>query len=148
MQITLEGILAGKELHTAVFTPICTKYDLTHAEMSVLLFLHDNPEHNTATEIVEKLRLTKSHVSLSVRSLLDRGYIIGEHEGKDHRSVHLKVCESVKNIVEEGRQAQAEYFSILFNGFSEEEKEHFRTYILKIIHNAESYSTECKQKNK
>ena len=41
---------------------VCEKYQLTHMEYDILMFLHNNPQHNTAAEIVKVRKSTKSHV--------------------------------------------------------------------------------------
>ena len=36
--------------------PVCKEYHLTSTEMMVLLFLYNNPEKNTATDIIKYSR--------------------------------------------------------------------------------------------
>ena len=54
---------------------VCEKYQLTHMEYDILMFLHNNPHHNTAAEIVKVRKSTKSHVSSSLKNLESRGLI-------------------------------------------------------------------------
>ena len=54
---------------------ICDKYDLTQMEYDILMFLHGNPEFNTAADIVKIRKSTKSHVSISLKSLENKGLI-------------------------------------------------------------------------
>ena len=54
---------------------VCEKYQLTHMEYDILMFLHNNPQHNTAAEIVKVRKSTKSHVSSSLKNLESRGLI-------------------------------------------------------------------------
>ena len=54
---------------------VCEKYQLTHMEYDLLMFLHNNPQHNTAAEIVKVRKSTKSHVSSSLKNLESRGLI-------------------------------------------------------------------------
>ena len=70
----VENIFLGKELYQTILAPVCDKYDMTHTEMVILLFLASNPHLNTATDIVKGRRMTKSLVSMSLRSLQERGY--------------------------------------------------------------------------
>ena len=71
---------------------ICEKYELTYMEFTVLMFLANNPQYDTATQIVRYRHLAKSHVSVSIRSLQERGLILGEHKGGNHRTIHLSVA--------------------------------------------------------
>ena len=54
---------------------VCEKYQLTHMEYDILMFLHNNPQHNTAAEIVKVRKSTKSLVSSSLKNLESRGLI-------------------------------------------------------------------------
>ena len=42
---------------------VCQNYDLTQMEFDILMFLANNPQFDTAAEIVRIRKLTKSHVS-------------------------------------------------------------------------------------
>lgn len=58
-----------EDLYGKMLAPVCERYGLTYMELTILLFLANNPRYDTATEIVKFRHLTKSHVSLTVRSL-------------------------------------------------------------------------------
>ena len=135
----LENIFASKELYVNVLNPVCAKYNITQTEMVVLLFLADNPQHDTATDIVERRRLTKSSVSMAVRTLQERGFITGNFVAGNHRSIHLKLCEPVKAIVEEGRMARNTCLSILMDGFTTEEAQNLKNYFERVTANINAY---------
>lgn len=135
----VENIFLGKELYQTILAPVCEKYDITHTEMVILLFLASNPHLNTATDIVKGRRMTKSSVSMSLRSLQERGMVSGEFEGGNHRSIHLNICEDASRILEEAKTAQETYFSILSDGFSKEELDNFRSYFERVTNNIKSY---------
>ena len=48
--------------YESLTSSICDKYDLTQMEYDILMFLHGNPEFNTAADIVKVRKSTKSHV--------------------------------------------------------------------------------------
>ena len=54
---------------------VCDRYGLTQMEYDIRMFLHNNPQHNTATEIVKVRKSTKSHVSTSLKNLENEGLI-------------------------------------------------------------------------
>lgn len=141
MNRIFENLYANKELHAVLFGSICEKYDLTLTEILVLLFLkkNKNKESDTATDIVEKLKITKSHVSCSVRDLEERGYIRGIHVGKDRRSIHLQLCDKSTEIIREGEQIQNEFVSIIYRGFSDDELQTLNNYIQRMTENANGY---------
>ena len=70
-----ESLPLFKRLYQEKLEPVCSEYSLTRMELNILLFLANNPVHDTATDIVEVRHLTKSHVSASVKTLQARGYL-------------------------------------------------------------------------
>lgn len=135
----VENIFLGKELYQTILEPVCAKYNMTHTEMVILLFLANNPQLNTATDIVKCRRLTKSSVSMSVRTLQDKGLVAGGFEDGNHRSIHLNICDMASKIVEEAETAQNNYFAVLSNGFSKEDLENFRGYFERVSDNIKLY---------
>jgi len=109
--------------------PISTSFGLTSMELSILLFLANNPDYDTARDIVEKRHLTKSHVSISLRDLEERGYIRKEHRNGDNRTVHLVLLSPSDDIVREGQRAQAEFLSDVTYGFSAAETRNFQLFV-------------------
>lgn len=136
----LENIFISRELYQAMIAPVCDKYDMTQAEMIVLLFLANNPRNDTATDIVEKRRMTKSAVSMAARALQDKGLITGEYIDGNHRSIHLKVCENAFGIIEDGKKMQDEYLRILTEDFTEAERTAFKDYIMRVTDNIKRYN--------
>lgn len=135
----LEIIFASKEFYLNALSPVCEKYELAHTELLILLCLAHNPLLNTATDIAEQRKLTKSAVSMAVRTLHEKGLIIGEHTNGNHRSIHLKVCDAARPIVEEGRAAQDQFFEILLTGFSDDEKATINGYLKRMTANINTY---------
>ena len=136
----LENVFISKELYQTMISPLCDKYDMTQAEMTVLLFLANNPQKDTATDIVEKRRMTKSSVSMAARALQEKGLIFGEYVDGNHRSIHLKVCDNALNIIEDGRKAQNKFFEVLTKDFTEAERTAFKEYIMRVTDNIRNYN--------
>lgn len=141
----LENVFMSNELYQTILKPVCDKYKMTYTEMVVLLFLANNPEHDTARDIVERRRLTKSSVSVSVRSLQEKGFVLGEFTGGNHRSIHLRLCEPSKEIIKEGKIAQESFLTILTNGFSEEEKGRLKNYFKRVTANIDDYNRKARR---
>jgi len=117
----LRFITAQSELYDRKAGPVAERYGLTAAELSILLFLSNNPEHDTATEIVKIRRLAKSHVSTSIRSLELRGFVKREYRNGDRRTAHLVLLPSSREIVRAGNEAQTDFLSVLTGNFSPDE---------------------------
>lgn len=112
-----------KALYSECMEPVCKKHQLTRMELDILMFLANNPQFTTATDIVETRQLTKSHVSLAVNTLTRKGYLSRSFSEKNRKTIHLTVCENALGIIEDGRNAQQKFGSILFRDFSKEDKE-------------------------
>lgn len=138
----IDNLYLNKELYSTLFIPICAKYKITMTEMLVLLFLSANTKSDTASDIVEKLKIAKSHVSASVRDLEERGYLEGKYLGHNHRTIHLQICDNASEIIKEGRKVQKKFLSVISRGFSEEEKMIFANFIRRINGNARDYLQE------
>lgn len=75
---------------------------LTQMEYDILMFLHNNPQHNTAAEIVKVRKSTKFHVSTSLKNLENEGLIerIQSEDNKKHiEIVLLDKAELIAGIV-------------------------------------------------
>ena len=111
------------------------KHDITFMEFTVLMFLSNNPEYDTASEIVKYRHLSKSHVSMSLKTLLQKNMIEIIIDDIDHRVSHIKLLPNTKVITDEGRVAQKEFFEAVFKGFEEKDFEKLKQYIIQINNN-------------
>ena len=132
---------ANESLYTATVVPVCEKYGLTYMEFTVLMFLANNPAFDTASDIVKYRHLTKSHVSMSIRGLQEKGLVSGAYHQPNRRTIHLTVREAAAPIVSEGRAAQQKFGAILFEGFSEAEYQQFIAYLKRIDANITEHIT-------
>lgn len=146
MNTMFEHYASGEHLYTKITAPVCDKYGLTYMEFTILMFLANNPQYDTATEIVKYRRLTKSHVSISVRSLQQRGLLLCAHKGEDHRTIHLSLTDEASCIVEDGRLVQKQFREILFTGFSAEEEAMLMHLTERIDQNIETFNHQTHEK--
>ena len=131
-----------RALYADFLEPVCKTYHLTRMELDVLLFLANNPYFDTATDIVEKRRLTKSHVSLAVNALVHKGYLSRIFRENNHKTVHLVLCGSASPIVSEGRNAQKAFAEILLKDFSEEDARLLHRLLARMDRNIRSHLKE------
>jgi len=129
-----------EEVYKNMISPVYEKYKLTYMEFTVLMFLANNPQYNTATQIVRYRHLAKSHVSVSIRSLQERGLILGEHKGGNHRTIHLSVSDKARDIIAVGRAAQNKFCEIVFAGFSKKEMEKLQQFTEQVNRNIKEYT--------
>lgn len=115
--------------------PVHEKYDLSKIELDILLFLANQPDYDTASDIIKRRFLTKSHVSTAVNTLYEKGFIEKEHRNQNKKTVHLVLRPKSKEIISEGREAQKHFFSSLTEGLSEEETDMLEIIARKMMHN-------------
>lgn len=123
MKNLFEHYAAIKDMYAQIVMPVCKKHSLTYMEFTVLMFLANNPQYKTAAEIVKYRHLAKSHVSVSVQGLKARGLLVTETQEHDRRSTLLFVHESAQEIVSDGTAAQQRFGTLLYTGFTEEERD-------------------------
>ena len=144
MENIFENLYVHWDLHTALLSSVCSKYHLTRTELLVLLFLKKHTS-NTATDIVNQLKITKSHVSSSVRDLEERGFVKSTFEGQNHRTIHLQLCDNASEIVKAVEGVQRKFISILCKSFTGEEKRALKRYVQRMTTNANEYLKNCRR---
>ena len=96
--------------------PVCKEYHLNGTEMTVLLFLYNNPTYDRAVDIVNLRGITKSHVSMSVRSLEEKAFLLCSVHPKDRRTVLLELTDAGRHVAAQARQVQESFFQSLYEG--------------------------------
>ena len=109
------------EGYAAAMQPLCRREGLAPNGVDILLFLANNPERNRAADIVRGRGMSKGHVSLSLRSLEDRGLVACQADGTDRRAIHLALTDGAGEIAEDGRAVQREFIRRLREGITPEE---------------------------
>lgn len=133
---------AVKEFESAY--GICRKavmahYELSAIEVDVLLFLANNKQFDTASDISAMRKIPKSHVSLAVNRLFMKGYLKKDPDISNKKKVHLTITERAVEIVRYGIERQKEFTNVLLNGFSEDELSTLRTYFNRMEKNLCNY---------
>ena len=131
--------LLGDTIYEECINAACAKHQLMKTEMDILLFLHNNPGYDTATDVVRLRHLSKSHVSKSIQSLKERGFLTTFHKGSNRRTIHLKLCTTADDAIADGLKAQNQFAEILVAGFTAEEKNQFLKYLCRIADNLQVY---------
>ena len=112
------------------------KYKLTKNELMIISYLAENKENNLSSDIVKNLGFTKSHVSLSVSSLIKNGYLHSVSNTQDKKKLHLILKEKASAIISEISLIKKNFEKQLFSDFSESEKAQFTMLLQKLIKNA------------
>lgn len=124
-----------KRLYDQMMEPVCSQYDITRMELDILLFLANNPSYDTATDIIGRRGLTKSHVSVSIRLLEEKGYLEKRYLDGNRKTAHLVLLPPSVPSVSAGQKAQADFSAVIFRGFSDQEYQQMEEGISKLADN-------------
>ena len=69
-------------------------------EISILIFLDNNPSISTSRELVYFLNVSKGLISRSIDSLSRKGYVECKVDEKDHRCQHILLTKKSQRIVQ------------------------------------------------
>lgn len=127
----------SQKAYTKQLEPVCKKWDLTRSEVDVLLFLYNNPQYDRAADIVTRRGMAKSHVSMSVANLEDRGLLGRRFSPTDRRTAHLFLTEAGRQIAAEARAVQKQFFDLLYEGVTAEELALWQKITQKVFENIE-----------
>lgn len=119
---------------------VMSRFNLSAIEVDVLLFLANNPDINTASDIVRKRKITKSHVSLAVHSLLEKGYLSKTEDAFNKKIRHLFLTEKSSEIVQFGLDQQRQFSSFLLEGASDEELRYVKQNLLRVLNRLKNYN--------
>lgn len=118
---------------------VCDEYGLTQMQYDILMFLYNNPQHNTAADIVKIRKSTKSHVSTSLKGLEDRELIKRLQSVENKKHIEIVLLENAMPIIEAGIKAQKDFASNVLSGLTNEEKRICMSVFDKICRNADEY---------
>lgn len=117
---------------------VMKRYGLTAMEVDVLLFIANNPTMNTSADIVRFKKIAKSHVSLAVSSLSQKGYIRKCNDDSNRKRIRLEPTAEAEEVIVYGRAEQAKFATVINHGTTEEERRVLRQYMLQISRNLQS----------
>ena len=109
----LEFVHKSMLAYGAACRPLCQKLKLTQTAFDILMFLANNPEYDTARDIVEVRHLKANLVSIHLDRLEAEGYLIRAAVPGDRRKRALRLTEKAAPIVEAGRELQRDFFARL-----------------------------------
>lgn len=124
-----------KRVYDQGFEGMRTRFSLSQSEADVLMFLHNNPECNTAREVEALRGLSKSVVSAALDQLCRRGYVLRREDAGDRRVVRLALTAAAGEAAEAGTLAQQGVMKRLLAGFSPEERARLDGYFQRIRFN-------------
>lgn len=127
-----------KRTMDSAYTSIANIYNLTNNEVAIISFLANSKDKDTASDIVNELYFTKSHVSLSIDDLAKKDYIVRELDKNEKKIIHLKLTKNAEEITKKLKDKKEELKNQFFKEFNEEEIKEFMNYLTRIINNVKN----------
>jgi DNA-binding MarR family transcriptional regulator len=134
MNITIQAQTLKKALEES-FGSIRKKYNLTMNEVIVLLYLIKNDKKDTAKDIVEDIMITKSHISKSVDSLVNKNIITRIPDNIDKKIVHLQIIDKTSQLVKDITKTNRQINKKITKGITDEELYTLEKVFIKIKDN-------------
>lgn len=125
MKPSLEFSRKLAQAYAAQCRPLCHAWGLPKTALDILMFLANNPDLNTARDIVELRHIKANLVSIHVERLTQEGYLTRTAAPEDRRKTLLSITQKAAPLVEQGRAIQEDFFTQLFVGVSPQEREVF-----------------------
>ena len=106
-----------------MLAPLCKETGLPPLALDILLFLANDPEHNTAKDICRMRGHKSGIVSVQVERLVNDGLLERQEMPGDRRQTRLVCTEKAQDIITRGRDIQWQFGLRLMEGISKEDHE-------------------------
>lgn len=114
MNLSIEVSRKISRAYNAMCKSLCKELELSQTAFDILMFLGNNPNYNTAGEIVEIRRIKANLVSVNVERLVREGYLLRKQVEGDRRKTGLICTDKAKPIIERGRKLQKAFTERMF----------------------------------
>lgn len=125
MHPSMDFALKMSLAYSAKCKPLCQELRLPQTAFDILMFLANNPQYKTASDIVEIRKIKANLVSINVDKLVKEGYLERKAVPGDRRKTNLACTDLARPVIKRGQALQASFFEQLFEDASEESKEAF-----------------------
>lgn len=125
MNIGLEIIRKFGQAYNIACKPLCKELGLPQTAFDILMFLGNNPEYRTASDIAEIRHIKANLVSMYVDRLVKEGFLVRKEDPNDRRRTLLLCTGKAQPVIEKGKLVQEEFLQSLFENTEKESKENF-----------------------
>lgn len=117
-----------KHLYRQTFQPLSDQYGLSQLEIDVLLFLKNNPMHNTAKDISVMRGFAKSNVSKAVESLRMQRYLTSSPDPVNRKVHRLILSADMKDRINALAGCQEQCFALCWMVFLRKNGKNSRSF--------------------
>lgn len=125
MKINIEFPRKLLEVYNDACKPLCKELKLPQTAFDILMFLANNPQYQTARDIVEIRNIKANLVSINVDRLVQEGYLTREEVKGDRRKTKLICTKQAQSVIKQGQRLQRDFVDQIFANTSQEEKQVF-----------------------
>lgn len=125
MNQEMEFIRKFSLAYAAACKPLCQELKLPQTAFDILMFLANNPDCKTASDIVEVRRIKANLVSVNVDRLVQEGYLERQAMEGDRRKTQLLCTPKAQPVIQRGRAVQNAFFARLLTNTDEPTREAF-----------------------
>lgn len=129
------GIRSLFRLYDKMLKQVCTEHDLTVIEADIISFLQNNPEKDTAADIVELRMLSKGAVSKAVESLIQKSLLERLPDTEDRRKIHLKLKPQAGSVTASIDIVREKFLDTVLEGFTKDEVGLYRQFFDRLTEN-------------
>ena len=125
MNTDIEFVQKFNLAYNAMCKPLCQQLKLPQTAFDILMFLGNNPQYQTARDIVKIRNIKANLISINVEKLVKEGYLRREEIKGDRRKTKLIITEKAHPVIKEGQQLQQGFVDQLFDNTTQEDKKLF-----------------------
>ena len=123
MKINIEFPRKLLEVYNDACKPVMTrKLKLPQYSFDILMFLGNNPQYQTARDIVKIRNIKANLISINVEKLVKEGYLRREEIKGDRRKTKLIITEKAHPVIKEGQQLQLRICRSVVDNTTQEDK--------------------------
>ena len=102
MHFSIEIVRKIPLAYSAMCRPLCRELELPQTAFDILMFLGNNPDYKTASEIVEIRRIKANLVSVNIDRLVQEGYLLRRPVAGDRRKTELLCTPKALPVIRRG----------------------------------------------
>jgi DNA-binding MarR family transcriptional regulator len=132
---TLELLLREvNKAHTNKVNRVLEKYNMHKGQPMLLLALSDH-DGLPQSILAKKLVVKPATVSATVKRMEKAGYVVRRRDAEDERISNVYLTDAGRAISSELADQQSDMDELVFEGFSDKEKDQMRNYLERILNN-------------
>ncbi len=135
----LSYISHHRQFYSLIYEEVASELKLTQLEIDILLFLINNPEFNTARDIVNLRGFAKSNVSTAIEALQRQEYLTVLADPDNRRIRRLTLRPQKQAVFDRLITLQRDSFSRMLQGFTLDEIEQLHRFMGRMDQNMLQY---------